>query len=102
MRNRSIVRNYLSCLEESGSISKVNFKPLIVSPLNFVPKSYGAPRLIHDLSRFNKFASRGPKVKYLNVFNLSKNFSNNTYFTKLDLRNGYFHIPIFPPHRTYF
>ena len=51
MRNRSIVRNYLSCLEESGSISKVNFKPLIVSPLNLVPKSNGAPRLIHDLSK---------------------------------------------------
>ena len=102
VRNRSIVRNYLSSLEESGSISKVNFKPLIVSPLNLVPKSNGAPRLIHDLSRFNKFVSRGPKVKHLNVFNLSKNFSNITYFTKLDLRNGYFHIPIFPPHRTYF
>ena len=101
-RNRSIVRNYLSSLEESGSISKVNFKPLIVSPLNLVPKSNGAPRLIHDLSRFNKFVSRGPKVKHRNVFNLSKNFSNNKCFTKLDLRNGYFHIPIFPPHRTYF
>ena len=67
-RNRSIVRNYLSCLEETGSISKVNFKPLIVSPLNLIPKSDGAPRLIHDLSRFNKFVSRGPKVKHLNVF----------------------------------
>ena len=101
-RNRSIVKNYLSCLEESGSISKVNFKPLVVSPLNLVAKSNGAPRLIHDLSRFNKFVSRGAKVMHLNVFNLFKNFGNNTYFTKLDLRNGYFHIPIFPPHRTYF
>ena len=58
--------------------------------------------MIHDLSRFNKFVSRGPKVKHLNVFDLSKNFSSNTYFPKLDQRNGYFHIPIFPPHRTYF
>ena len=73
-RNRSIVRNYLSCLEESGSISKVDLQPLVVSPLNLVPKSNGAPRLIHDLSRFNKFVSRGPKAKHLNVFNLSKNF----------------------------
>ena len=34
VRNRPIVRRYLSSLEESGSISRVNFKPLIVSPLN--------------------------------------------------------------------
>ena len=24
------------------------------------------------------------------------------FLPKLDLRNGYFHIPIYPPHRTYF
>ena len=88
--------------QESGSISRVNFKPLIVSPLHLVPKPNGAPRLIHDLSRFNKFVSHGPKVKHLNILKLSSNFSNNTFFTKLDLRNGYFHIPIYPPHRTYF
>ena len=84
VRNRPIVRRYLSSLEESGSISRVNFKPLIVSPLNLVPKPNGAPRLIHDLSRSNKFLSRGPKVKHLNIFKLSSNFSNNTFFTKLD------------------
>ena len=77
------------------------FKPLIVSPLHSVPKPNGAPRLIHDLSRFNNFVSRGPKVKHLNIFKLSSKFSNNTFLTKLDLRNGYFHIPIYPPHRTY-
>ena len=101
-RNKSIVRKYLNSLEESGSISKVNFKPSVISPLNLVPKPNGAPRLIHDLSRFNKFIARGPKVKHLNIFNLSKNFSSNTFFTKLDLRNGYFHVPIYPPHRSYF
>ena len=51
-RNKSIVTNYLDSLEESGSISRVNFKPLVISPLNLVPKPNGAPRLIHDLSRF--------------------------------------------------
>ena len=96
-RNRSIVSRYLSSLEESGSISRIDHKPFIVSPLNLVPKPNGAPRLIHDLSRFNKFVARGPKVKHLNVFNLSKNFSGNTVFTKLDVRNGHFHIPIYPP-----
>ena len=102
VRNRPIVRRYLSSLEKSGSISRVNFKPLIVSPLNLVPKPNGAPRLIHDLSRFNKFVSHGPKVKHMNIFKLSSKFSTNIFFTKLDLCNGYFHIPIYSPHRTYF
>ena len=83
IRNRSIVQKYLSSLQESGSISKVDFKPLIVSPLNLVPKPNGALRLIHDLSRFNKFVARGAKVKHLNIVNLSRKFTSNTYFTKL-------------------
>ena len=74
LRNRPIVRRYLSSLEESGSISRVNFKPLIVSPLNLVPKPSGAPRLIHDLSCFNTFVSCGPEVKHLNILKLSSNF----------------------------
>ena len=101
-RNKSIVRSYLNSLEESGSISKVNFIPSVISPLNLVPMPNGAPRPIHDLSRFNKFIAHGPKVKHLNIFNLSKNYSSNTFFPKLVLRNGYFHVPIYPPHRSYF
>ena len=87
-KNKSIVRKCLNSLEESGSISKVNFKPSVISPLNSLPKPNGSPCLIHDLSRFNKFIAHGPKVKHLNIFNLSKNFSSNTFFTKLDLRNA--------------
>ena len=78
-----------------------NFKPLIISPLNLVPRPNGAPRLIDDLSRFNKFVSRGPKVKHQNVFNLSQLNMCYLKISKLDLCNRYFHIPIYPPHRTY-
>ena len=38
-KNRLIFRKYLSCLEESGFISRVNYKPPVVSPLNLVPKT---------------------------------------------------------------
>ena len=62
IRDRSIVKKYLPSLEESGSISGADFKPFIVSALNLVPKLNSAPRLIHDLNRFNKFVARGPKV----------------------------------------
>ena len=85
-RNKSIVRIYLSCLEESGPTSGVDCKPLVISPLNLVPKPKGALGLIHDLSRFNKLVARVPMAMHLNVFKLSKNFSQNTFFAKLDLR----------------
>ena len=94
-RNRSIVRNYLSCLEESGSISKVNFKPLIVSPLNLVPKSNGAPRLIQDLSRFNKFVSRGPKVKHFNVLTYLRIFLMTRILLSQTYETDIFIFPIF-------
>ena len=82
---KSIVRNYLNSLEESGSISRVNFKPLVISPLNLVPKPNGAPRLIHNLSRLNKFIAHGPKVKHFNIFIYVGIFLAIPFFTKLDL-----------------
>ena len=102
-RNCNVVRKLLGNLEEAGHIEKVNYKPLVVSPLNLVPKSNGSPRLIHNLKALNKFIKRGPSVKHLNVLELAKTeFSRETYFCKLDLSNGYFHLSIRPEDRTYF
>ena len=102
-RNCSVVRKLLGDLEEAGHIEKVNCKPLIISPLNLVPKSNGGPRLIHNLKGLNNFVKRGPSVKHLNVLNLAKSeFSRKTYFCKLDLSNGYFHLSIRPEDRKYF
>ena len=102
-KNCSVVRKRLGDLEESGHVEKVNFKPLVISPLNLVPKSNGSPRLIHNLKVLNKFVKRGPSVKHLNVLQLaSSEFSRKTYFCKLDLSNGYFHLSIRPEDRKYF
>ena len=49
----------------------------------------------------NKFVQRGRKVKHINVLNLAK-FSKKSYFCKLDLYNGYFHLPIREQGRKYF
>ena len=102
-RNSNVVRRLLGDLEEAGHIEKVNFKLLVVSPLNLVSKSNGSPRLIHNLKALNKFIRRGPSVKHMNVLELAKTeFSRKTYFCKLDLSNGYFHLSIRPEDRTYF
>ena len=86
----------------AGHVKKVDFQPLVVSPLNLVPKANGSPRLIHDLSLLNKFVQRGPKVKHINVLNLAQKFSKKSYFCKLDLSNGYFHLPLRDQDRKYF
>ena len=52
-KNCSVVHKLLSDLDEAGHIKKVNFKPLVISPLNLVPKSNGSPRLIHNLTLFH-------------------------------------------------
>ena len=71
----------LGDFEEAEHIEKVNFKPVVVSPLNLVPKSNGSPRLIHNLKALNSFVKRGPSVKHLNVLELAKSeVSRKTYF----------------------
>ena len=102
-KNCSVVCKLLGDLEEAGHIEKVNFKPLVISPLNLVPKSNGSPRLIHNLKVLCRFVKRGPSVKHLNVLELAKSeFSRKTYLCKSDLSNGYFHLSIRPEDRTYF
>ena len=44
-----MVRKLLGDLEEAGHTEKVNFKPLVVSPQNLVPKNNGSHLLIHNL-----------------------------------------------------
>ena len=100
--NFNVIKNLISSLEMAGHVQKANVRPLVVSPLNVVPKANGSPRLIHDLSLLNKFVQRGPKVKHINVLNLAKKFSSKSYFCKLDLSNGYFHLPIRKQDRKYF
>ena len=101
-KNFNVIRNLISSLEMAGHMQKVNFRPLVVSPLNVVPKADGSPSLIHDLSLSNKFVQRGPKVKHINVLNLAKKFSKKSYFCELDLSNCYFHLPVGEQYRKYF
>ena len=99
--NFNVIKNLISSLEMAGHVQKVNVRPLVVSPLNVVPKASGSPGLIHDLSLLNRFVQRGPKVKHINVLSLAKKFSSKSYFCKLDLSNGYFHLPIREQNRKY-
>ena len=85
-----MVRKLLGDLEEAGHIEKVNCKPLIISPLNLVPKSNGSPRLIHNLKALNNFLKRGPSISLL-----IPNFSKNNVVSDILIRKNGLLIPNF-------
>ena len=66
-KNCGVIRKLLSDIKKDVHIEKVNFKPLVISPLNLVPKSNCSPKLIHNLKTLNTFVKRDASVKHLNV-----------------------------------
>ena len=58
--------------KRQGRTATGAFKPLVVSPLNLIPKSNSSPGLIHNLKALNRFVKRRPSVKHLNVLELAK------------------------------
>ena len=80
----------------------VTYKPTVLSPLNVTPEANGSPWLIHDLSRLNKGVVRGPHCSQPDLFQSSMSWNSNTYFCKLDLTHGYYHLRLRPLDRHYF
>ncbi|XP_029937836.1 uncharacterized protein LOC115380768 [Myripristis murdjan] len=66
-----------------------------------VPKRGGnGIRPILDLRALNKFL-RKYKFRMLTHASLLRLVRQNDWFTSIDLKDAYFHIPIYPPHRKY-
>ncbi|XP_059205256.1 uncharacterized protein LOC131984458 [Centropristis striata] len=66
-----------------------------------VPKRGGTGiRPILDLRALNKFL-RKYKFRMLTHTSLLRLVRQNDWFTSVDLKDAYFHIPIYPPHRKY-
>ncbi|XP_059199216.1 uncharacterized protein LOC131979287 [Centropristis striata] len=66
-----------------------------------VPKRGGTGiRPILDLRALNKFL-RKYKFRMLTHASLLRLVRQNDWFTSVDLKDAYFHIPIYPPHRKY-
>ncbi|XP_075307052.1 uncharacterized protein LOC142368762 [Odontesthes bonariensis] len=66
-----------------------------------VPKRGGSGiRPILDLRALNKYL-RKYKFRMLTHASLLRLVRQNDWFTSVDLKDAYFHIPIYPPHRKY-
>lgn len=65
-----------------------------------VPKKGGGLRPILDLRALNKYM-RTYKFRMLTHTTLVRFVRQGDWFVSIDLKDAYFHIPIYPPHRKY-
>ena len=57
---------------------------------------------LHDLSMLDRGVVRGPRCSQPDLFQLSRFWNSDTYFCKLDLTYGYYHLSLRPTDRHYF
>ena len=87
-----------------GAIIKCpkHFVPHIIFPLNTIPKATpGKFRIISDCRYLNSFTTV-PEFRMEDFSSLHKIALPNDYMFSIDLKNGYFHVPIKPEHWQYF
>ena len=99
-RHKEFLRSEIRRLVQCGAVQEVSERPLCVSPIKCVPKKNGKLRLITDLRILNGSID-APKFRYENIDNIAQTVSAGDYLVTIDLKDGFFHIPVLPDHRTY-
>ena len=94
------VRAELKQLCEQGVIIKCSTAPLWVSPINTVPKSDGSFRLILDLRELNTLCSPNQFV-YEDIDSVIGVLQPRDKLVTLDIKNGFYHIPVKRDHWEY-
>jgi hypothetical protein len=91
----------LKNLVKNCVIKKCSQKPFVVSPLNVVPKKgKNQWRLIIDLREINSHIEP-PKFANENIQVISSIVNENDLFVTLDLKDGFYHVPVAEEHQTY-
>jgi hypothetical protein len=82
----------------TGCIEKLDTPPRCVNPLTV---AHGKKlRLVIDLRHINQYIVT-PSFKYEDLHPLSQMFQHGYWFFTWDLKSGYHHVDIYPPHRPY-
>ena len=87
-------------LSDNGYISHADHVPKCVSPLECVNKKGGKLRLITDLRFVNNFCNT-PKFRYEDISVLPQVVKNKDKLVTIDLKDGFFHVPVHRDYRTY-
>ena len=98
-----VLRSEIISLLDKGAIREI---PADQSRMGFysryflVPKKGGGLRPILDLRALNRHL-KVFRFKMLTADSLLRSLRQGDWFTSVDLRDAYFHIPIYPPHRKF-
>lgn len=98
-----ILQEEIEALKSKGAIRVVppeQCQAGFYSRYFLVPKKGGGLRPILDLRALNKYM-RTYKFRMLTHTTLVRFVRQGDWFVSIDLKDAYFHIPIYPPHRKY-
>ena len=94
------VRSEIDRLLKTGYIKQLDNKPRYISPIGCVPKKTGGYRLITDFRHLNSFCN-SCSFKQEDIRNVEKVVEQNDFFTSIDLKDGFYHIPICSDNQEY-
>lgn len=96
--NKAEVRGQLNGLLKSKKVRECRF-PRWVSSLFCVPKKTGDVRIVFDFRKLNLICKK-LKRPIPDTRKLLRKFKDKTHITSLDLKGGYWHIPIAEDHKS--
>ena len=87
-------------LVKNSAVVEVSSIPRVVSPLSVSISSSGKKRLILDLRHVNQYVWK-QKIKFEDWRVFRTYVNKGEFLFSFDLKSGYHHVDIFPPHQTY-
>lgn len=98
-----VLREEVQALLQKGAITKVPFNAQqtgFYSTYFIIPKKEGGHRPILDLRHLNQYLKILP-FKMIHTKMVMQAIRAGEWFTSLDLKDAYFHVPICPEHRPF-
>jgi hypothetical protein len=99
-RNKEFVDQAVNELLMSGRIVQTDSAPHVLNPLSVSVQANGKKRLILDLRYVNECLEKC-RIKYEDWKVAMIYFEREAHMFSFDLKSGYHHVEIFPPHQTY-
>ena len=99
--NAVFIDHQIEELLAAGAIREVQEKPHLVLPLQVVSPEGRKRRLVVDASRSLNVHLSDDKVKLDHLHRICPSLQRGHWFSVLDLKQGYYHVPVRPEHQTF-